>query len=51
MRDDAVVIDALLDTQGTPEGLHGRRKMNAHLRRGGLQVSPLTVDRLMRTWG
>jgi putative transposase len=48
---DAVVIDALLATADTPEGLYGRRKMTAHLRRGGLQVSPLTVDRLMRDLG
>ena len=32
---DARVIDALLATQGTPEGLYGRRKMTHYLRRQG----------------
>ena len=32
---DAVIIDALLGTSGTPEGLYGRRKMTHHLRRSG----------------
>ena len=45
---DAVLIDALLATVGTPEGLYGRRKMTAHLRRAGLEVAHCTVDRLMR---
>lgn len=51
---DAQVIDALLDVayddegQLTPEGLYGRRKMTALLRRKGLAVSHHTVDRLMR---
>jgi hypothetical protein len=53
------VVDALLATRGTPEGLYGRRKMTAHLRRVGRQrqepaleqVSPHTVDRLMRDLG
>ena len=44
---DAVVIDALLATAGTPESLYGRRKMTAHLRRRGHQVAACTVDRLM----
>ena len=51
---DAVVIDALLATAGTPEGLYGRRKMTALLRRRGVhdgQVSHHTVDRLMRHLG
>ena len=48
---DAVVIDALLATRGTPEGLYGRRKMIAHLRRQGLVVAQCTVDRLMRDLG
>ena len=47
----AVVIDALLATEGTPEGLYGRRKMTALLRRRGLLVSHHTVDRLMRDLG
>lgn len=47
-RGDAVVIDALLACRGTPEGLYGRRKMTAHLRRQGLVVAACTVDRLMR---
>ena len=34
-------------TRGTPEGLYGRRKMVAHLRRQGLPVARCTVDRLM----
>lgn len=48
---DAVVVDALLATKGTPEGLYGRRKMTAHLRRKGLDVAFCTVDRLMRQQG
>jgi putative transposase len=48
---DAVVIDALLATTGTPEGLYCRRKMTAHLRRRVLTVSHHTVDRLMRDLG
>lgn len=44
---DAVVVDALLATVGTPEGLYGRRKMTHHLRRQGLDVAYCTVDRLM----
>ncbi|QEW00622.1 IS3 family transposase [Microbacterium caowuchunii] len=51
VRADAVVIDALLATVGTPEGLYGRRKMTAHLRRGGLVVSKRQIDRLMRDLG
>ena len=45
------MIDALLATGGTPEGLYGRRKMTALLRRRGLLVSHHTVDRLMRDLG
>lgn len=45
---DAVVVDALMATKDTPEGLYGRRKMTAHLRRKGLDVAFCTVDRLMR---
>lgn len=48
---DAVVMDALLATVGTPEGLYGRRKMTAYLRRCGLAVAHCTVDRLMRSLG
>jgi putative transposase len=48
---DAVVVDALLATCGTPEGLYGRRKMVALLRRQGLPVAHCTVDRLMRDLG
>ena len=48
---DAVIVDALLATVGTPEGLYGRRKMTAHLRRQGLDVSKRRVDRLMRQEG
>ncbi len=33
------------------EGLYGRRKMTAHLRRSGHQVAACTVDRLMRDEG
>jgi putative transposase len=50
-RSDAVVIDALLATRGTPESLYGRRKMVAHLRRQGLPVAHCTVHRLMRDLG
>ena len=45
---DAIVVDGLLATTGTPEQLYGRRKMTAHLRRNGLDVAFCTVDRLMR---
>jgi transposase InsO family protein len=48
---DAVVVDRLRSTIGTPEGLYGRRKMTAWLRREGLQVSYCQVDRLMRQEG
>jgi hypothetical protein len=48
---DAVVMDAIIATAGTPEGLYGRRKMTAHLRRQGYLVSYDTVDRLMKTLG
>ena len=48
---DATVMDALLTTVGTPEGLYGRRKMTAYLRRSGLTVAHCTVDRLMRALG
>jgi putative transposase len=36
---------------GTPEGMYGRRKMTAYLRRQGYQVAACTVDRLMRDEG
>lgn len=52
---DAVVIDALLRTRGTPESLYGRRKMTRYLRRQGhpglQQVAHCTVDRLMGELG
>lgn len=58
---DARVVDAIRDigwTTGagvrrlTPEGLYGRRKMTALLRRAGLpEVSAGAVDRGMRTLG
>lgn len=48
---DAVVVDRLLATRGTPEQLYGRRKMTAYLRRCGLPVAHCTVDRLMRELG
>ncbi|MFI7585361.1 IS3 family transposase [Kocuria sp. M1N1S27] len=51
MVSDALVMDALLATVGTPEGLYGRRKMTAYLRRTGLAVAHCTVDRLMRQLG
>lgn len=35
----------------TPEGMYGRRKMIAHLRRQGRRVAVCTVDRLMRDEG
>ena len=43
---DAVVVDALRATHGTPESLYGRRKMTHHL-----QVAFCTTDRLMRQEG
>jgi putative transposase len=48
---DAVLTDAILATEGTPEGLYGRRKMTHHLRRSGHQVAFCTVDRLMTDLG
>jgi len=48
---DAVVMDAILATAGTPEGLYGRRKMTHYLRRAGHQVAFCTVDRLMTDLG
>jgi transposase InsO family protein len=48
---DAVVIDALLATVGTPDGLYGRRKMVALMHRRGLPVAHCTIDRLMRDLG
>lgn len=50
-RADAVVIDALLATAGTPEGMYGRLKMVPYLRNQGLAVSARQVDRLMRVLG
>ncbi|SHT77766.1 Transposase [Mycobacteroides abscessus subsp. abscessus] len=48
---DAQVTDALLATVDAPEGMYGRRKMTAHLRRQGIDVARCTVDRLMRDEG
>ena len=48
---DAIITDRLRDTIGEHEGLYGRRKMVAHLRREGLAVAECTVDRLMRDEG
>ncbi|MEF2978097.1 IS3 family transposase [Subtercola sp. YIM 133946] len=48
---DAVIIDALLNEVAKPEGMYGRRKMTAHLRRTGHQVSIRQIDRLMRHLG
>jgi putative transposase len=48
---DAAMIDALLATRTTPEGLYGRRKMTHYLRRCGHDVAFCTVDRLMRDLG
>jgi putative transposase len=48
---DAALMDALLSTRGTPEGLYGRRKMTHYLRRCGHDVAFCTVDRLMRDLG
>jgi putative transposase len=48
---DAVLMDALITVQGTPEGLYGRRKMTHWLRRQGHQVAFCTTDRLMRDLG
>ena len=48
---DAYVTHAIRATKDTPEGLYGRRKMTAHLRRKGLRVSIGTIDRLMRDEG
>src|SRR5436190_17193027 len=48
---DSCLTDALRATIGTPEGMYGRRKMTAHLRRQGYRVAACTVDRLMRDEG
>ncbi len=48
---DAVIMDAILATAGTPEELYGRRKMTHHLRRAGHQVAFCTVDRIMAELG
>jgi putative transposase len=58
---DAQLIDAIKDTcwrrdesgtlRLTPEGLYGRRKLTAHLRRGGLEVPECAVARGMKTLG
>jgi putative transposase len=48
---DAVIIDALITVQGTPESLYGRRKMTRYLRRQGHRVAFCTVDRLMGELG
>jgi transposase InsO family protein len=48
---DAVVIDVLRAKIGKPEGMYGRRKMTAHLRREGFPSSKRQVDRLMRQLG
>ncbi|SDE50234.1 Integrase core domain-containing protein [Rhodococcus tukisamuensis] len=48
---DAYLTNALLGTIDTAEGLYGRRKMTAHLRRNGYQVAACTVDRLMSDEG
>ncbi len=48
---DAQLTDALRSTVGTPEGMYGRRKMTAHLRRQGYRVAACTVDPLMRDEG
>ena len=48
---DAAVIDALLATDGTPQGGYGRRRMTAYLRSQGLAVASCTVDRLMGDLG
>ena len=48
---EARLTDALWATVGTPEGMYGRRKMTAYLRRRGHRVARCTVDRLMRDEG
>jgi putative transposase len=59
---DALVMNAIVnasfatDAEGrrrlTPEGLYGRRKMSAYLRRNGFpEVAACTVDRCMRALG
>lgn len=44
---DAIIVDALLATGGTPKGMYERHKMTALLRRQGHEARDL-VDRLMR---
>lgn len=48
---DATLTGALRATVGTPEGMYGRRKMTAYLRRQGHRAAGCTVDRLMRDEG
>jgi transposase InsO family protein len=51
IRTDVVLTDALRATVGTPEGMYGRRKMTAYLRRQGYTAAACTIDRLMRDEG
>lgn len=58
---DARTVDAVRDTvwttddhgrrKLTPEGLYGRSKLTAHLRRLGHEVTPGSVDRAMKLLG
>ena len=47
-RGDAVVIDALLVTTDTPDGMYGRSKMVSHARCQGLPASVRQNDGLVR---
>ena len=51
IRQVAWTVDAHGRRRLAPEGLYGRRKMLAHLRRSGLEVTPGSVDRGMRLLG
>jgi hypothetical protein len=51
VRDLAWTVDHNGRRQLTPEGLYGRRKMTALVRRGLPQASPGSVDRAMRSLG
>jgi putative transposase len=48
---DAIIMDAIIATVGTPEALYRRRKMTAWLRPQGHQLSYDTTDRLMKALG
>lgn len=51
VRDLAWTVDHTAVRRMTPEGLYGRRKMTALIKRADADASPGSVDRAMRTLG